>query len=43
MITRSGASYRKEITHKMAEEGELTMAKVLKALLDDRQLRGKEQ
>ena len=42
MTTRSGASYRKETTRTMAEEGELTMAEVLKALLEDRQLREKE-
>ena len=41
MTTRSGASYKKTAST-MAEEGGSSLAEVLKALLEDRQLREKE-
>ena len=42
MTTQSGASYSKETKYTMADESELIMAEVLKALFEERQLQEKE-
>ena len=42
MTTQSGESYQRKITSSMAEEDRLTLAKVLKVLLEDGQIREKE-
>ena len=38
MTTQSGESYQRKITSSMAEEGGLTLAEVLKVLLEDGQI-----